>query len=137
MSFYSSISLYEIYLAASSREITLFHVTNKPMNYWHKIPKDLSFLYFPSSSLSLSTTVCGRLFDWLQVFSLFSFNNLYLLLKHTYFLVYYWEFNYLIAIWSQYLSFLFLNLDESKFLLSEPLWKFFMKDSFSLFRSPL
>jgi hypothetical protein len=35
-----------------------FHVTKRPINYWHKIPNDFSFLYLvelPSSS-SLSTT---------------------------------------------------------------------------------
>lgn len=42
------ISLGEIYLAASSSEITPFHVTNSLMNCWQKLPSDLTFFFFDS-----------------------------------------------------------------------------------------
>ena len=47
-SFCSSMSFFEICLAASSREITLFQLTNKPMNCLHKMPNDFSFFDFLS-----------------------------------------------------------------------------------------
>lgn len=47
-SFCSSMSFLEIYRAASSREITLFQLTNNPMNYLHSTPKDFSFFNFLS-----------------------------------------------------------------------------------------
>jgi hypothetical protein len=52
LSFWSSMSILEICLAASSREITLFQLINKPMNYLHKTPRDFSFLDFFSSKIS-------------------------------------------------------------------------------------
>ena len=41
----SMTSFGEIYLAASSREMTPFHVTNSLINYWQKFPKDLTFFF--------------------------------------------------------------------------------------------
>ena len=42
----SGISQSDIFLAASSRLRTCFHVTNRWMNCWQRIPRDFSFLYF-------------------------------------------------------------------------------------------
>jgi transposase len=40
-------SLLDICLAASSKEITDFQVMKRLMNYLHKMPKDFSFLQVP------------------------------------------------------------------------------------------
>lgn len=51
-SFYSFLLMFKssylslIFLAASSKLITGYQVTNKWMKFWQRIPRDLSFLYF-------------------------------------------------------------------------------------------
>ena len=58
-----------IWRAASSSEITAFHPTKRWINYWQKLPRDLTFLYLgcllpcwhmarSSSSEGTSTSVC-------------------------------------------------------------------------------
>ena len=52
--FCSSMFNLEICRAASSREMTFFHVTKRPINCQQRMPRDLSFLYLLVSSLSES-----------------------------------------------------------------------------------
>ena len=130
MSFYSSMSFWDICLAASSREITLFHVTKSPMNYWQSIPNDLSFLYF-ASSWSLSSTIGTKC--WRKVFSLL-FSAFLSLVAFCFSLLDYWgrsSFTFFVVLVnllnciSPAFSFLFLNLISwplvSRFLVL--LWK--------------